>query len=90
MMDGSQVRERTFSWGVVGINRWEMLRLDRNIDRDGVVREVEKGVRFVLDFPGTTQVEIPFPRWRKRPGSLLRDGLGRVQQAEDDDPQRPA
>ncbi len=76
MIDSSQVRERTFSWGVVGTNRWEALRLDRSIDRDGVVRGVDKGVKFVLDFPGTAEVDIPFPRWRKRPDNNYEMDLG--------------
>ena len=66
MVSGGQVGSRDISWGVVGTNHWEMLRLQRNIDRDGVVREVERGISYVLDSTGTANVALPFSRWKKR------------------------
>ena len=58
--------DREVSWGVVGRNRLEALRLDRGVDRDGVVRVVEPGVEYVLDSEGTDGTKLPFPLWRKR------------------------
>ena len=57
----------TFSWGMVGYSRWEVLWLDRTADRDGVVRTLEPGVEYVLDDPEAAGVVLPFPRWHLRP-----------------------
>ncbi len=67
MADVSPKLSGSPQWGVVGSNRWETLRFDRSIDREGVVRRVERGVDYVLESRELSAVKPPFPRWRKRP-----------------------
>lgn len=52
-------------WGVIGENRWESLRSDRNIDRDGIVRDVEPGIDSVLDARDVDTSSWPFPVWKR-------------------------
>ena len=76
MSKASSLGSGEFTWGVVGSNRWEMLRLDRNIDRDGVIRQVEPGVEYAPEGREAAGVQLPFPRWRRRQDGCYEMDLG--------------
>lgn len=72
------------AWGVVGENRWESLRSDRKIDRDGVVRDVEPGIDSILDAREVDTSDWPFPVWKRfQKGGRFEMDLG-------DEPRLPA
>ncbi|MFO0957182.1 MAG: hypothetical protein U0800_06905 [Isosphaeraceae bacterium] len=74
------------AWGVVGENRWESLRSDRNIDREGVVRDVEPGVDSILDARDVDTSGWPFPAWKR----VKKDGRdGRFEMDLGDGPAPP-
>jgi hypothetical protein len=76
MSDDIQSESGDFAWGIIGSNRWETLRLDRKIDRDGIVRQVEDGVEYAPETREAAAVTLPFPRWRRRSDGQYEMDLG--------------